>query len=288
MSAALGSGREMMDPLAKTAYYCCGARAVDARSANPVCADHLADRFMDAEARSHFRPFAALTAANAIGATRHRIIDDLLRDRLRKQPDLPIVLLGAGFDTRAFRLNGGQWIEIDLPEIIALKNIKLPASQAANRLERVAIDFATEKLVDKLAPWAGTRLAVVVMEGVSMYLSREQLRNTAQALRTLLPGHTLICDLIDNTFLRRHDRRLLHTIRQLGGDFAVTGKDPAAVVVSMAYRHLAGLSIAERAVAQLTLNIPRWLLNSLLHSLRDGYCIHTFESLPLPSPASED
>src|SRR2546421_12623046 len=106
-----------MDPIAKTAWYCCGARAADARSERPVCGDHLAERFMDGEGQSVFQRFSGrkFQAPNVSNATRHRIIDDLLRERLRAQPDLPVVLLGAGFDTRAFRLTGGRRLRLRPP-----------------------------------------------------------------------------------------------------------------------------------------------------------------------------
>ena len=68
-----------MDPIAKTAYYCCGVRMLDAQSADPICGDHLAERFMDAAARDLFRPFECFRAPNRSNAARHRIIDDLLK-----------------------------------------------------------------------------------------------------------------------------------------------------------------------------------------------------------------
>jgi O-methyltransferase involved in polyketide biosynthesis len=44
------------------------------------------------------------------------IIDDLLREELVANPNLTVVIIGAGFDTRAFRLQGGTWIELDEPQ----------------------------------------------------------------------------------------------------------------------------------------------------------------------------
>jgi methyltransferase (TIGR00027 family) len=267
-----------MDPIANTAYYCCGARAADARSANPVCGDHLAERFMDAKAQTVFQRFADLKAPNASNAARHRIIDDLLRERLRTQPELPIVVLGAGFDTRSFRLTGGRWLELDQAAIITLKEAKLPAAESPNPLQRVSIDFASEQLSTKLADWAGTRSAVVVMEGVSMYLSPEQLRATTQTLQRLLPGHTLLCDLIDATFMRRYSRALREVIRELGGEFAAPHGDPGALVESLGYRRHAAYSVVGRAVEHGSLYMPRWLLNSLFRALRDGYRVYAFEA----------
>ena len=274
-----------MDPIAQTAWYCCGARAQDARSPRPVCGDTLAERFMDAEAQAVFDRFPGLREANVSTSMRHRIIDDALRERLRQCPDQRVLLLGAGFDTRAFRLQGGQWLELDQPAVMALKEQKLPAAQSPNPLQRIPIDFATETLADKLAPWAGERDVVVVMEGVSMYLQPAQWQQTAQALRQWLPGHLLLCDLIDATFTRRYGRQLRQAIREIGGEFAPALRDPAAMVASLGYRQRGRWSIPGAAVDAGALRVPRWLLNSLLRSLRDGYCVYAFDAMPLGAGA---
>lgn len=267
-----------MDPIAKTAYYCCGVRMLDAHSPRPVCDDRLAERFMDAEARAIFRPFQRFTMPNRANAARHRIIDDLLRERLAAKPALNVVLLGAGLDTRAFRLAGGRWLELDQPPLIALKERTLPAADAPNPLRRVAVDFAREPLGDALAPWcdpAGD--TVVVMEGVSMYLSPTTLSDTARALRERLPRHTLVCDLMTRGFAARFGGRMRAEIARLGGRFGELMDDPAGFLAAQGYRPAGHRSIAERAVAHGSLKIPRWLLDTLLRSLRDGYQVHVFE-----------
>ena len=70
---------------------------------------------MDDEAWRAFEPFRQFTAPNVSNATRARIIDDLVRERLAVTPDLRVILIGAGFDSRAFRLPGGRWLEVDEP-----------------------------------------------------------------------------------------------------------------------------------------------------------------------------
>ena len=179
---------------------------------------------------------------------RHRLIDDALRERLHQRPDQRVVLLGAGFDTRAFRLTGGRWLELDQPALIALKEQILPVAQAPNPLQRIAIDFATDTLADKLAPWAGERDVVVVMEGVSMYLQPAQWQQTAHTLRQLLPGHLLLCDLIDTVFVRRHGRKLRRALQEVGAEFAPAFDDPAAMVAGLGYRPQAMWSIVGTAV----------------------------------------
>lgn len=97
---------------ARTAWYCCGVRWADAQKKAPICGDHFAEIFMDEEARALFEPFASLRMPNATSVTRTRIIDDWLRDRLLADPEQLVVILGAGFDARAFRLPGGRWAEM--------------------------------------------------------------------------------------------------------------------------------------------------------------------------------
>jgi O-methyltransferase involved in polyketide biosynthesis len=142
----------------------------------------------------------------------------------------------------------------------------------------VPIDFARETLADKLAPWAGARDVLVVMEGVSMYLRPEQWRQTAQTLQALLPAHELICDLVDATFVRRFSGPMRREIQALGGDFAPAQEDPVAEVEALGYRRRAVYSVVERAVDYGALTLPRWLLRTLLRSLRDGYRIAVFDA----------
>jgi len=54
-----------------------------------------------------------------------------------------VVNLAAGLDTRPYRMalpSGLQWIEIDLPELLAYKAETLAGETLACRLERVALD----------------------------------------------------------------------------------------------------------------------------------------------------
>ena len=61
------------------------------------------------------------------------------------------MIIGAGFDSRAYRLKGGTWIELDEPQVIAYKNDRLSASNCENELNRIPIDFSSESLEEKLS-----------------------------------------------------------------------------------------------------------------------------------------
>lgn len=266
-----------LDPIGTTAYYCCGVRAEDARAPRPLCGDDLARRFMTDDAQAIYAPFRRLTAPNATNAARHRIIDDWLREVLSADPRRLIILLGAGFDTRAFRLHGGEWVEIDQPAIIAEKQLRLPAGEAPNPLTRLAVDFAQERLSDKLAPWAGAR-PVVVMEGVSMYLEPPALRATLETLQQLFPGHSLFCDLMTADFNRRYGGTLRPRIEALGGHFAQLMDHPESEVAACGYDLKRAVSHFSRAVELGALWMPRILLNNVFSCLRNGYRAFWFEA----------
>jgi O-methyltransferase involved in polyketide biosynthesis len=62
-----------------------------------------------------------LIASRINAVQRHQIIDELLQEQLQKNERQKIFIIGAGFDSRAYRLKGGEWVELDEPEIIIEK-----------------------------------------------------------------------------------------------------------------------------------------------------------------------
>lgn len=113
----------------------------DAEKEKSVCQDIYAKDFMDARGLDILTAFQSEKNPNAGNVTRHRIIDDIIRAELLNNPDLQVILIGADFDSRAYRLTGGRWIELDKPQIISYKNERLPIEGCKNKLQRIPIDF---------------------------------------------------------------------------------------------------------------------------------------------------
>lgn len=266
-----------MNPVSKTAYYCCAVRALDAASPTPILGDQYADRFMTPEAWVLFEPFRALGGPNASNVARHRIIDDLLRTTLQSHPDIGVVIVGAGFDTRAFRLPGGRWVELDEPALIALKETELPAHSAPNPLTRVAIEFGREPIRAALAPFRDLSNPVVVLEGVFPYLTAAELRALLDAIRATFTSPTLICDLRTPTFARRYTAKIARLLNDLGAPYGRLEGDELKLVQEAGFRLTMRQSILGRAAELGRLRIPRWVLATVLRALRDGYTIAVFE-----------
>jgi methyltransferase (TIGR00027 family) len=127
---------------------------------------------------------------------RHRYIDDCLIRSLSGHAE-QVVVLGAGYDMRAYRfarkLEGRPVFEVDYPatsqrkaRILARHRSELPAAD----VRTVEMDFQTDSLRDRLEQ-AGLRRGArtfFVWEGVAMYLVRNAVKSTLTELRDLSAG----------------------------------------------------------------------------------------------------
>lgn len=274
----LAAGVDAMKPISTTAFYCCGVRMRDAEGSDPVCGDTYAKAFMNEEGLRILEAFKDETSPNASNVARHRIIDDLLRRELASDPDLCVVIIGAGFDSRAYRLKGGLWVELDEPQVIAYKDERLPAQDCPNELRRVAIDFSADSLEEKLAPFAGRVPVAVVIEGVFMYLEEAAIGRLLQTLRRLFPRHKLICDLMTREFFDKYSKTLHEKITGMGASFKFTADDPEGLFLENGYGLAERISIVESAARFGSVKIPGILLKTVLRTLARGYAIHVFES----------
>jgi len=266
-----------MKPISKTAFYCCGVRMQDAEREKPVCGDTYAKAFMNEQGLEILEAFKDETRPNMSNVGRHRIIDDLLRQELLANPNLTVVIIGAGFDTRAFRLHSGTWVELDEPQVITYKEERLPAATSDNELQRIAIDFATESLEQKLAPFSGRSPVAVVIEGVLMYLEEAAIDQSLQTLRRLFPQHRLICDLMNRDFFESSASTIHEKLSGMGATFKFLTDNPEEVFEKNGYRQLEKIPIIEKAVLLEAGEIPPEVWQTVQPTLPQGYSIYVFE-----------
>jgi methyltransferase (TIGR00027 family) len=143
----------------------------------------LADRFSGG--RGHLLPL------------RTRAIDDEVAaavDAGAKQ----LVILGAGLDARAYRLDslaGVAVYEVDHPATQGWKRARVSGmSPRAASVRHVSVNFERERWPDRLAA-AGLDFeakAAFIWEGVTMYLSSDAIHQTLQGIRRSGPGTRLL------------------------------------------------------------------------------------------------
>jgi len=109
------------NPVSKTAYYCCGVRMMDSLSAKPLVNDTYAKLLMGQEGLLYWENFKKFKSPNGSNVARCYLIDSWIKKQLQINPETTIILIGAGLDSRAFRLPHGRWIELDEPGIIEYK-----------------------------------------------------------------------------------------------------------------------------------------------------------------------
>ena len=250
----------------------------DAEREQPVCGDTYAKVFMNEQGLEILEAFKDETRPNTSNVARHRIIDDLLRQELLANRDLTVVIIGAGFDTRAFRLKGGTWIELDEPQVITYKEERLPASSSDNELQRIAIDFATDSLEQKLDSLSGRSPVTIVIEGVLMYLEKATVDALLQTLRRLFPQHKLICDLMTTDFLDKNAGTIHEKLTGMGATFKFTMDNPEELFVKNGYRQIEKIPIVEKAVLFEAGEIPPDVWRTVQPTLPQGYDIHVFET----------
>ena len=121
---------------------------------------------------------------------RTRFIDDLI-EKSAKDGIEQYVILGAGYDSRAIRLNlppSLKIFEVDQPEVSDIKLSKLPKDlQNLEKITYVNVDFSYQSLSEQLltAGFDQTKSTIFTLEGVSQYISKEAVSSTVRELTTI-------------------------------------------------------------------------------------------------------
>lgn len=257
---------------------------LDAEHPRSLCNDHYAKHFMDAHGMQIFEPFKSQVMPNISSTVRCYIIDQSIREVLDKRPDSLIITIGAGFDTRPYRIRGGQWVEIDEPQIIHYKNEKLPISACENALTRISINFANEKLTEKLKEYPSNQKIIIVIEGVFMYLEEHAIQSTIEQLQTLFPSHTLLCDLMSRKMFDQFGRNIHEKLVEVGARFTARPENPATIFTDHGYLQAAQTPMFKLAYQMGTLwdrgRIPKPVAYLLYHTIMrniQGYAVHRLE-----------
>jgi len=122
--------------------------------------------------------------------SRTRFIDDLIKKNATSGAE-QYVILGAGYDSRAHRLelpSSLRIFEVDQPEVQARKRSKLPKELPnSENVTYVTVDFTNQSLTKKLmdAGFDQSKSTVFTLEGVSQYVTKEAVSSTIKEMATL-------------------------------------------------------------------------------------------------------
>jgi methyltransferase (TIGR00027 family) len=166
-----------------------------------------------------------------------------------------VVVLGAGFDTRAYGRPAGEtlrWFEVDTPATQAVKRKALAdAGIGPARVTFVSADFRREDWLECLIA-AGFDLeqpSVFVWEGVLMYLDRSAVETTFRKIAGVAAGSMVVFDHFTQEPLRSGSLywRFARAMTRLVGEPLVFGLDSTPPVRDQLSTFLAeqGLALGE-------------------------------------------
>lgn len=170
-------------------------RAYESRLEQPVLGDREAAEAIDRIDYDFARMHRATQpwSNQFLVALRAKQLDVWADDFLRRHPDAVVLHLGCGLDSRAFRLevpSGVSWFDVDVPEVIDLRRRLYDDREGYTMIGSSVTDPGW---LDQIP---ADRPALVVAEGLLMYLTEAELRNLLRRLTDRFATGELLADLL--------------------------------------------------------------------------------------------
>lgn len=124
------------------------------------------------------------------------VLDRLTQDYLQQHPGAAVVNIACGLDTRCYRMQGYQhWYNLDLPETIAVREKLLPKNGKISQIAMSAMD-----------DWGGmireSGDALVIIEGLTMYLSEADVQRIFDVIARRFPRVTVLVEVMNPLVVR--------------------------------------------------------------------------------------
>jgi methyltransferase (TIGR00027 family) len=183
---------------------------------------------------------------------RTAVLDELILDRIRNGGVDTVINLAAGLDTRAWRLplpSTLQWFDVDLPEITAYKAAAMRDERPVCRYEAIAADLTSDtvraELLRRLAGVA--RTALVVTEGLLVYLAESQVESLARALHAEPSIRWWVSDIASPRLLEWMNRSWGKNVAAGNAPFRFAPADSPSFFAALGWREVEFRSSADEA-----------------------------------------
>ncbi len=193
--------------ISKTAIMTLAQRAADMESEKPIlsdpmslhCFEELLKRSDESERnqflgwkRKYKRGWGAVSRKGV--AQRVRNIDLIVKDFLARSPNGTVVELASGLDTRFWRIgkDAGRYIEIDLPEMIALRKELFKDKITHELIGTSVLDLSW---IDKVT-MHGNSDFMIIAEGLFMYLPPDKIRRLFDGISGAFIRSQMVFDIV--------------------------------------------------------------------------------------------
>jgi methyltransferase (TIGR00027 family) len=178
---------KVINSLSDTAHWVAFYRAMESERPDAVFRDPHARTLAGERGERIVRKLRRGRAMGTPMIVRTAVFDEIIVDRVKRESIGLVLNLAAGLDARPYRLPlpaSLEWVEADLPGIIAYKTEKLAAETPVCRLERVGIDLREGEERRRLFARLSERAerALVISEGLLIYLAPEDVGSLARDL----------------------------------------------------------------------------------------------------------
>lgn len=112
-------------------------------------------------------------------AMRARVFDKWTEERITENPEALVVHIGCGMDARALRISADavEWYDVDLPAVIEERRKYFAEGE---RYHMLAADASKTDWVSALPQ---SKAVIVILEGISMYLTNDEVKSLLCAFR---------------------------------------------------------------------------------------------------------
>jgi O-methyltransferase involved in polyketide biosynthesis len=174
----------------------------------------------------------------------------MVADEVRAGADV-VINLAAGLDTRPYRMDLSaslRWTEMDLGPILDYKDEILGSAQPVCRVERIRVDLA-DRNARRLAlttALAGSGRAVVLTEGLLIYLDEDQVSGLARDLHDLGVA-TWIVDISSPALLKMLRERVGGMIAAAGAPFKFAPENGPDFFIPLGWKPVEIVSLLKTA-----------------------------------------
>jgi methyltransferase (TIGR00027 family) len=244
----------IIENISDTARWVAVYRAMETARPDALFRDPFAERLAGERGHQIVREMKSGRQMAWAMIVRTAVLDELILDRIEKGGVDTVINLAAGLDARAWRLSLPptlQWFDVDLPGMIDYKSSIMQGETPRCRYEAIAVDLTNEdaraQVLHRLGGMAKT--ALVITEGLLVYLSAEQVTSLARALHAEPAIQWWISDIASPRLLEMLNKQWGKALAAGNAPFRFGPPDSAAYFAPLGWREVvfrSGLAEAHR------------------------------------------
>lgn len=249
------------------AYY----RALETERSDRLFSDGWARRLAGTKGEAFAKRMGGAWLVSNAMAVRTFNLDELIQDCITRNGVDLVINLAAGLDTRPWRLSlpkSLRWVDVDLPELIEYKADLMKSVPAACTYEAAAVDLTDSgkrgEFLKKCT--AASRVALVITEGLLVYLKPEQVSAVADDLYRVSSVCWWVMDWAGPKAIQGMNRMFARALREANAPFQFVAAEGPAIFRRNGWIEHTFLDTLSQS-ARLRRDTLWWKANRLLYRL---------------------